>query len=147
MCRLPAGLGPSLSFTCEILSFTRNSEESDVNKETDEVLHLYARRAMQWYARGLEHPRSTQAALPRLVTTWFAYAALGPDETLPNTNDPNSLRRLQAHADKIIRSCEARPGGRLVRRDGPAPQSRPTRKQINTGVTQLLARIIQVHPD
>ena len=80
------------------------ARESDVNKETDEVLHLYARRAMQWYARGLEHSaKHAQAALPRLVTTWFAYAALGPDETLPSTNDPNSLRRLQAHADKIIR--------------------------------------------
>ena len=45
-------------------------------------------------------------------------------------------------------SREARPGGRLVWRDG-STQSHAahTRKQINTGVTQLLARIIQVHPD
>ena len=126
------------------------ARESDVNKETDEVLHLYARRAMQWYARGLEHSaKHAQAALPRLVTTWFAYAALGPDETLPNTNDPNSLRRLQAHADKIIRRAAKHvPAavwyGVMAQLISHAAH---TRKQINTGVTQLLARIIQVHPD
>jgi len=134
------------------------AREKDVVLEEDEVLHVYARRAMQWYARGLEHSaKHAQAALPRLVTMWFAYAAMGDDANYeetsqhptPKKTDKSSLRRLQAHADETIRRAAKKiPAtvwyGVMAQLISHAAH---TRKQINTGVTQLLARVVQVHPD
>ena len=155
--------------TASAPSSSHTFADDDAAVADDAVAHEHARKAMEWYARGLEHSaKFAHTAVPRLLTLWFEFYALEVSTTEPPRDAPSprtrrgggssaavlpdegsqSLRSLQTDALQIIKRAARRvPTSvwygaipQLVSRAGHPNQ------RIKDAVCELLSRVLAEHP-